>query len=261
MPIAKTECGGRRLHFSSTAVTDEGRGSNDARIATHRTRRSAELWGTVFDPTLGMANRVDADQSRPLGVCLQQPDGRGQWPQMADSDSCQVDHIFGSRATSGHVSSPAVTFRLVEPRSMNPRSVATHSIAAYRGPARSRTLLRQLAHVAQNPAPLAINRARKRPAWRKRRDGNLCSAAPFGDGRLCRAHGWCGHRAGRPRNFTGGGDRVDYLGMKPSDSVFKNATMASSSPWFSPRFPISVVFTLTATSGAGQPAPGMSRVL
>jgi hypothetical protein len=38
MRDAQTECADRRTHDSSRAVTDEGRGLNDAHVATHRTR-------------------------------------------------------------------------------------------------------------------------------------------------------------------------------------------------------------------------------
>jgi hypothetical protein len=57
------------------------------------------------------------------------------------------------------------------------------------------------------------------------------------------------------------GSHTSQAPGQPSDSVFRKATMASSSPLFRPRLPSSVWLTLAATSGAGQPAPDTSRVL
>ncbi len=86
MRDAQTECADRRTHDYSRAVTDEGRGLNDARVATHRTRLLLFLWGTKFDPTRAMVSAIDTDQWRALvsdeRSGANAANGR-RWPQMA----------------------------------------------------------------------------------------------------------------------------------------------------------------------------------
>src|SRR5450759_3952959 len=64
----------------------------------------------------------------------------------------------------------------------------------------------------------------------------------------------------RAKPLGGNGQRYFTCGNFVSVSVFRKATIASSSAGVRPRLPTSLVM-LAAYSGAGQPAPGTSRVL
>ena len=111
MPVAQRECAGRRLYFSTRAVTEANRGLNDALVATHRTRLL--LFSGVLNVTLRLTSQtVLIGVKEALVMRLPTPGQYGQCGQCLQiagmrPSSWYACHLFvdGSRSTRFALSS------------------------------------------------------------------------------------------------------------------------------------------------------------